>query len=249
MVVDVGKNTIPALALGTKGHYGPSKLNALPQMPQASKKMERVKYQQAKWEREEPTRKGSKTTSRTNSDEWSVGKHKLVTTTHPDELPCKNTVGGVSGETSYEIVPSVTTQALVALSPVDAVVTTPIQRTHSSHCIRMNRMQHVPNLNSLPLSNIHTHIPETYEYLRRAGVLYFGFLFRSARGLTIETVRGTAAIKHVFDIQEGRQSSYWGVCSPYGAIGSPLRGSVPLTGLFNCLVFVGHLIVRVPGCP
>ena len=55
----------------------------------------------------------------------------------------------------------------------------------------------------------------------------------STRDLTIKAVRGTAAIKGIFDNQKGLGSCYGGGHSPYGAIGPLTGGSVPITGLFQ----------------
>ena len=47
--------------------------------------------------------------------------------------------GEASGETSYELVPSMVTQAPAALSPMDAIATTPIPRAHSSEVVTMDK--------------------------------------------------------------------------------------------------------------
>ena len=67
-----------------------------------------------------------------------------------------------------------------------------------------------------------------------------GLSWRSARRPTIKTVAGTGAIKRGSVQLKGARFLLQALGSPYGAISSPCRPSVPLTGaLFNCLI-VGH---------
>ena len=85
----------------------------------------------------------------------------------------------------------------------------------------------------------HGNVGPIGPYITRAGILYCGFLRSSARDPTIKAVRGTVAIKDIFDIKNGL-SSCWGgggVRSPYGAIGSPYEWIRSPYGSFNCSIF------------
>ena len=64
------------------------------------------------------------------------------------------------------------------------------------------------------------------------GPIFWPFLRRTARALTIKAVRGTVAIGGILRGKGAVRSPYGGVRSPYRAIGSLMRGSVPLAGLF-----------------